>query len=115
MSPDEIAQLALDDDQAQARVETFLGEAAHRLELLADQLLAVAQPHEVGVDRGDLAVAARDRLGQRLGPARISLATVLEQLALLLDQHRARRGEPGRDLELAARDLGLEPRDLGIL
>ena len=42
-SPLEIAQLALDRDQTKPRIEALLGQAADRVELLAEQPVAVAQ------------------------------------------------------------------------
>jgi len=75
--------------------------------------VAVAQPDQLGADRGDLAVAPHDRLAERFDAAGVGLPADLEQLALLLDQRRTDRGERRVDHELAARRLGLEPRHLG--
>jgi ribosomal protein L16/L10AE len=53
--------------------------------------VTVAQLHQLGIDRGDLALAPRDRLVQRLGAAGVGLAADLGAV-----EYWAARVAPGR-------------------
>ena len=112
---DQIAELALERDQAQARVQALVRQSPDRLELLGQQPLAVVQPDQIGRDRGELVAPLADLVGEAFGAAGVGLAAALEQRLLLRDQAGPGGGELGIDHQRLPPGLGLEPRRLGAL
>ena len=106
---DQVAELALDRDQAQARVQALVRQPPDRLELLAQQPLPVVQTDQVGRDRGELVAPPADLVGEALGPAGVGLTAALEQRLLLRDQARPYGRELGIDPQIVPAGLGLEP------
>ena len=99
----EIAQLPFDRDDAQARIQTLLGQSLDRVELLLEQAMAGAQAVDLGAHGLELFLALLGGLRERLDAALVRLAPAGEQRLLLGDELRPGMRDFRLDHHVAAR------------